>query len=334
MRRDYRPKIARSMTSRLDIHYHFTPPEFIRQVRARANFDAARFSPADAAARTTSVMLDELERHQIDAAIASPPPPGAWFGNVVIARRLSRMWNEYAARIVHDHPSQFGFFALVTPPDRDGSLRELEYALDTLKADGVALVSNYDGQWLGDPKFDGFMGELDHRNAVVFVHPTALQASGLPLIANADLNPQMLEYPFDTTRTIVSILLAGIPKRYPNIRFIFAHGGGTIPYLAGRLSEIGLDGNPPRNDLYASLRTLYFDTARVANKISLTALVAVAGKNRIVFGSDAPFFSPSDEIKLMSTMKVAGQSLLETAHKNAVTLFSRFSPRDLSSAKR
>jgi predicted TIM-barrel fold metal-dependent hydrolase len=322
------------MSHRLDIHYHFTPPEFVRQVRARANFDAAGFSPADATARTPAAMIDELDRHQIDAAIASPPPPGAWSGNIVIARRLSRMWNEYAARVVHDHRSRFGFFALVTPPDRDGSLLELEYAFETLRADGVALVSNYEGLWLGDPKFDGFMKELDRRRAVVFVHPTNLQTPLLPSITNPGLNPQMLEYPFDTTRTIVSILLAGIPARYPNIRFIFAHGGGTIPFLACRLTEIGDASDPPGQDLYASLRKLYFDTARVANEPSLNALIAVAGKDRIVFGSDTPFCSPSDEIKLMSTIETAGQSLLETAHKNALGLFPRFAPRGANSAER
>jgi predicted TIM-barrel fold metal-dependent hydrolase len=315
------------MTDRLDIHYHFTPPEFIRQVQARANFDASRFSPADAAARTTSMMLDELEQNRIDAAIASPPPPGAWFGNIVIARRLCRVWNEYAARIVHDHRSRFGFFALITPPDRDGSLLELEYAFDTLKADGVALFSNYDGLWLGDSAFDSLMKEIERRHAVVFVHPTALQTPGLPSITNAGLNPQMLEYPFDTTRTIVSILFAGIPSRYPHIRFIFAHGGGTIPFLAGCLAEIGIDGNPQKYDLNASLRTLYFDTARVANDASLNALIAVAGKDQIVFGTDAPFYSSSEGIKLMSTMtmEAGGQSLLETAQKNARPLFPRLS---------
>lgn len=328
----FRAKISYSMTECLDLHFHFTPPEFIRQVQARANFDAARFSPADAAARTPSVMLEELERHQIAAAIASPPPPGAWFGNIVIARRLSRMWNEYAARIAHDHRTRFGFFALVTPPDRDGSLQELDYALGTLKADGVALVSNYDGLWLGDPSFDGFMKELDRRRIVVFVHPTPLQTPGLPSITEAGLNPQMLEYPFDTTRTIVSLLLAGIPNRYPNIRFIFAHGGGTIPYLAGSLAEIDIDGKP--YDLSAGLRSLYFDTARIANHVSLNALMGVVGQNRIVFGSDAPFYSPVDTPKLMSAIDMGGQSLLERANQTALSLFPRFAPSGLNCAKR
>jgi predicted TIM-barrel fold metal-dependent hydrolase len=319
------------MTLRLDIHFHFTPPEFIRQVQARANFQAFQFSPADAAARTPAVMVDELDRNQIDVAIASPPPPGAWSGNIVLARRLSRMWNEYAARIVRDHPSRFGFFALIAPPDSEGTLRELEYTLDTLKADGVALVSNYDGLWLGDPKFDGLMRELNRRRAVVLVHPTALDVPNLPSITKPGLNPQMLEYPFDATRTIFSILLAGIPNRYPDIRFIFTHGGGTVPYLAGRLAEIGADGNPHGHDLLASLRTLYFDTVRSANPVSLNALLAVAGKERILFGSDMPFRLPANDMKVMSTLRVNGESLLDTAFENALTLFPRFRARDANS---
>jgi len=161
------------------------------------------------------------------------------------------------------------------------------------KADGIALLSNYDGRWLGDIEFRPLMSELNRRNAVVFVHPTlAFEGRTVP-----GLRFQILEAPFDTTRTIVSLLVNGVLSSCPDIRFIFAHGGGAIPYLAGRVAALSDgSGDMPRDQIYQQLRRLYFDTALVMNEPALAALRTFSPQSRILLGTDSPFLSAEAEI--------------------------------------
>ena len=139
--------------------------------------------------------------------------------------------NEYAAKLVADYPGRFGNFAMLPLTDAEGSLRELTYALDTLKADGIALMTSYGDKWLGDPLFLPVMEELNRRKALVYTHPTA---------ANCCVNlvptqpPVMIEFGTDTTRTIADIVFSGNARRFPDIRWIFSHAGGTMPFLIER----------------------------------------------------------------------------------------------------
>ena len=177
-------------------------------------------------------------------------------------RRLAREWNEDVAQLGRRYPGRFGMFATLPLPDTEGSLSEIEYAFDTLHADGIGLISSYDGKWLGDVSLSPVLDELNRRKAVVFVHPTA------PLCCrtlSAGAPSFFLEVPTDTARTIASLVFTGTHRRFPDIRFIFSHAGGTITVVAGRITGLAQSASAMKeripNGFEAELARFYFDTA-------------------------------------------------------------------------
>ncbi|HXQ51709.1 MAG TPA: amidohydrolase family protein [Stellaceae bacterium] len=286
-------------THRIDVHHHFLPQRYMAEEHARvAGYTHGNMSADRLLHWTPEQALEVMDQHGIEVAIGSGSTPGVWFGDVAAARRLSRDWNEVAARAAHDHPTRFGFFGMVAPPDIDGALKETEYALDILKADGIGLLSNYDGKSLGDPSFAPLFAELNRRKCVVYVHPTVHPCCA-GLIPG--LIPQGIEFPLDTTRTITSLLVSGTFARNPDISFIFAHGGGTLPFLAHRIAEVTgrVKAFEGRNPLGATheLKKLYCDTASAASGPQLAAMMAFFQHSHILFGSDYPFVQPPEAIE-------------------------------------
>ena len=221
---------------------------------------------------------------------------GLWFGDVAQARRDARDLNEWAAaKMVAPYKNRFGLFAALPLPDVEGSLKEIEYAFDTLKADGISLITSYDGKWLGDPSFDPVFEELNRRNAVVFTHPLEPACCRNPL---PGLGPQTLEYPTDTTRAIVNLLVSNAATRYPNVRFIFSHAGGTLVSIAQRIlgNEVTAEaaGKPvEKNSRLYHVRRFHYDTAGSANPVQLQSLKLLVPASQIVFGTDTPLASLS-----------------------------------------
>ena len=169
-----------------------------------------------------------------------------------------------------DHPTRFGSFALLPLPDVDGALEELTYALDILHLDGVGLFSSVNDRYLGDPLFDPLFDELNRRQAVVFIHPTHCEA---PEHTGLQAPPFAVEYVFDTTRAIVNLIYTGTLKRCPDIRFIVAHGGGTVPFLAERIAMMeGHRGAKKVTDVIPTLRALYYETASTTSAFALRSL--------------------------------------------------------------
>jgi 6-methylsalicylate decarboxylase len=305
---------------RIDVHHHFLPPGYIQTVEARLLTTHGRLHAAQMTNWSPAADVERMDAAGIALAIGSISIPGVWFGEAEPARLMAREWNEYAANVVIDYPGRFGFFAVIAPPDIDGSLREIEYALDVLKADGIALLSNYDGRWLGDAAFKPVISELHRRRAVVFVHPTlAFEGRTLP-----GIRAQILEAPFDTTRTIVSLLINGVLSSYNDIRFIFAHGGGVMPYLAGRVAALsdGAD-EVSQRIVRDQFRRLYFDTALVMNEPAMAALRAFTSDSRILFGTDAPFVSPEAETETWRRVGLDAETRDSIERRNAAAILRR-----------
>jgi 6-methylsalicylate decarboxylase len=310
------------MMQRIDIHQHFLPPFYLAALAENGIRVGAELPFLEWDVQST---LELMGRHEIATAIVSISEPGVYFGDALSARQLARRCNEYAADLMREYPTRFGAFAILPLPDVDSALQELEYALDTLRLDGVVLLSNSDGRYPGDPLFNELFGELQRRKAVVFIHPT------VPAInrhLQLDLPPFLVEFVFDTTRAIVNLLYSGTLDRCPDIRFIAAHAGGTVPYLAHRIAmgQIMLPGAPQGTITY--LKQLYYDVALSTSPYVLHSLQELVDASRLLFGSDYPF-APEMATDFVIRGLKRHYEFDETARAmierdNALALFPRF----------
>ncbi|MFJ8108223.1 amidohydrolase family protein [Streptomyces sp. NPDC096132] len=276
---------------RIDVHQHVIPPDRARAITARA---AAVAWPAPAWDQASALAM--MDRRSITTGVLSYAAPLAGPDDPAGAREVARGVNEFTAELVKNRPDRFGHFAALPLPDVDGALAEAAHALDELQADGVMVLSNIHGRYLGDPAFEPLWAELDARSAVVLVHPTAPSGAPLP-----EIPPPLADFPYDTTRTALHLTMRGVPRRYPRMRMILPHAGGFLPYaatrfaLAARLPDGAAPGAPSGTpeELLADLRRFYFDTALSAGPSTLPSLLAFAEPEHILYGSDFPML-PED----------------------------------------
>jgi predicted TIM-barrel fold metal-dependent hydrolase len=258
---------------RIDVHHHVVPPRYADDSLPIKLPDAER-------------QLQSMDHWHIQTAITSLTPRVV-LKNLKRLRTVARDCNEFQARRVADHPARFGAFALLPLPDVDSALEEIAYALDILRLDGVGLFSSVNDCYLGDQKFDPVFDELNRRKAVVFIHPTHCEA---PEHTRLHAPPFVVEYVFDTTRAIVNLIFTGTLKRCPNIRFIVAHGGGTVPFLAQRIAMMeGHRAAKGLTDVLPTLRSLYYEIASTTSGFALRSLQELADPAHVLWGSDLPF---------------------------------------------
>jgi predicted TIM-barrel fold metal-dependent hydrolase len=315
--------VAGEAPHRIDVHYHILPGRYAADPRVREHMRGQFVDPATLA-WTPQQAVEDMDKNGIARGIGSIVVPGVWFGDAAHGRKLARDWNDEAAGIASGHKGRFGFFAPVPLPDIDGSLAEIAYALDVLKADGIGLMTSYDDRWLGDPHFAPVWEELDRRKAVVFVHPTVpvCCAGILPAVPSF-----IVEVPTDTTRAIASLLLTGTAARFPGIRFIFSHGGGTVTVLAARISGLArmrrdLAENLP-GGAEPALAKLFYDTAIAANPVTMAALRALVPASQILFGSDYPFAPIAASAMGLRGLNLPPADLLAIERGNAEALLRR-----------
>ena len=326
------PQTSRIRPGKINIHHHLTAPAYVKFLTDNMVRDFPNKSAAEG--------VEDLDKGGIAMAFTSIIGPGIWFGNINDTRRLARECNDWAAKLIAGYPGRFGMFASLPLPDIDGSLKEIEYAYETLKADGIYLFTNfgqtplYGDKYLGDPLLAPIYQELNRRRAIVYTHPkdNFCCREVIPGVGNPTI-----EYGTDTTRAIVSLTTSGTAARYPEVRFIFSHGGGTAPYLIGRLAgnqapylrEGGVlaPGAPagrsnaatPRGPL-AELQKFYYDTASVENQVALSGLRKLVPLSQIFFGTAFPFGAGAQEhIHALEASGVFNERELQAVYRDNPT---------------
>ncbi|MEV7135959.1 amidohydrolase family protein [Arthrobacter sp. NPDC093128] len=271
-----------SRIDRIDVHQHIVPPLWAQALADRNMTSGGWETPAWGGSHAIAMM----DRQGIATGILSVTSPGTVLGGGKEGAGLARAVNEFAAELQRMHPDRIGSFASLPLPDVDAAIAEAIYSLDVLHADGVVVMSNVGGKYLGDPDYEPLWAELDRRGATVFVHPaqppmTLLEGTPAP----------MADYVFDTTRTALNMVLNGVMGRYTNMKVILSHGGGFLPFAAYRFSGLKtmLDPSASPESVMVDLKRFYFDTALAASPSALPSLLAFAEPGHVLYGSDWPF---------------------------------------------
>ena len=270
---------------RIDVHHHIVPPTWYAAVQA------AKMGNPPLTNWSVEKSLEDMDQAGVATSITSPTTPQVGFLPPADAARIARESNEWARKLASDHPGRFGVFAMLPMPHVDECLKEIEYAFDTLKVDGIGMMTSYGNTWLGYPQYQPVFDELNRRKATVYTHPTGPQCC-VNLVQG--IGEGTVEFAADTTRSIVNLIFSGASQRYKDVNFIFSHGGGVLSAVAERL-QIQMVTTPPykgkvtREMVDHELRRFYYDTAQVSNAVTIQAVVKLVGLSQIVFGTDFPY---------------------------------------------
>jgi 6-methylsalicylate decarboxylase len=311
---------AQAKPHRIDVHHHVTPPSWLAALRKAKLENPLRDN------WSVQKSLDDMDKAGIATAMASPTTPQLNFlaDDKETSARIARESNEYTRQLMADHPGRFGLFAMLPLPHIDASLAEISYAFDTLKADGVGIMTNYGDKWLGYPQFAPIWEVLNRRKATVYTHPTTANCCGHLVQGIAE---SAIEWGTDTTRTIVSLIFSGTSQRYKDINWIFSHGGGALTGLAERFL-VQMVSTPPYKSTFTremvdgELRRFYYDTAQVANGVTIGALAKLVPISQIVYGTDFPYRTGIDHVKGLAA-NFSGADLMAIDRDNALRILPR-----------
>ena len=280
----------RTKAHRIDVHHHLAYPGYLEEAGGRRAGSIFKWSP--------EMSLEDMDRSGIELSVLSLIQPSAVTTDVEKGRRIARTSNEYGAKLAREHKSRFASFATLPLLDTEGSLKEIAHALDTLKAEGIGLMTSYGDKYLGDASFAPVWEELNRRKAVVYTHPLSPECCRN---IKTDVPPALVEYATDTTRTIASLVFSGTASRYPDIRWIFSHSGGTMPFLLSRFARQEIDMKEkaakamPKGMMH-ELKKFHYDTAQGNHSGALAALMKIVAPSQVLFGTDFPFRDGAEEI--------------------------------------
>jgi predicted TIM-barrel fold metal-dependent hydrolase len=306
---------------RIDVHHHFYPP-WLQEAWRNAN---VRNAPVVQRWKQEAG-LEQMDRGGVATAILSLPTGlNLPHLNTEEAQRLTREVNDYALKLSSDHPGRYGLFAFMPMPNVDATLKEIEYALDTMKADGIGLNTSYGNKWLGDPAFTPVMEELNRRKAIVYVHPLAPDCCNTLM---SYVPASFTEYPQDTNRTVMSLLFSGTFTKTRDVRWIFSHAGAAVPLLAGRvnsLSKIQLRNTAEKlpDGIDFELKRLNFETANAAYVPNMAALLKFVPSSQVMFGSDYPYVSVTENVGDLLKAGMSAADLKAIEYETAMRLIPR-----------
>jgi predicted TIM-barrel fold metal-dependent hydrolase len=278
----------------VDVHAHFTPP----------TFRAAGIAQGPMAGWSVEKQYEEMDKAGVRRALLSVTTPGVTVAGDA-GLKLAREANDYGARIASDSKGRLGLFVYIHRPlDTEAALNDIAYGLDTLKANGVCLFTSYDGKYLGDAVYDPLFSELNRRKAIVFVHPTSAACCARVLQTVPDT---VIEFGTDTTRAITNYVYRGAARRFADVKLIFSHSGGTMPFLIERYDFLDKSGQGKAgvpDGFRAEIAKFYFDIAQAANPVATQALRSVVPTRQIVFGTDYPYRTPIEHVQALEAAKV------------------------------
>jgi len=318
---------AQTTKTLIDTHHHFYPPSYLAQQR---EWEGARKIPLYPGVFdwTPARDIEMMDKNGIRTAVVSlASTPGLWFdAGAENAAKTARVCQDFAAEMQRDHLGRYGVFAPLSMMDMDVTLKEIEYVFDTLKADGVNLQTNYGDKWLGDLTYKPVLEELNRRKAVVYVHPLVAACCGR---LSVGAFPAVIEVPHDTTRTVTSLLLNGSFAHYREIKWLFSHAGGTIPFLAGRIDAFYGQGPKAKeiapDGIFSELARLHYDTANATSVPAMAALLKLAPVSQVTYGTDYPYF-PLDQNKNLDKLGLSIADVKAIESGNAARLIPRLQP--------
>ncbi len=301
----------------IDVHHHPSPPADMLRLFAGRGIVAGPMLDW-----SLQRSFDDMGSRKVTKSMLSIPLPNDWFRDGDDSKDLIRTCNDFMALLVRENPEKFGLLIGLPLPDIEASLAEIARGYDKLKADGVCLLTNTGDKWLGDPAFAPILRELDRRKAVMLVHPVAPLCC-LNLIEN--IPDRVVEFAADTARTIAQMIFSGSNAAYPDLKIIWSHGGGVMPYLVERYLRVAEYPDVKRripNGFLDAAGAYYYDTAQICNRASMAALTQIIPAERIVFGTDFPFFSSAESIDgLKNTNFLNGEQARLIFYENAARLF-------------
>ncbi|MFB4303761.1 amidohydrolase family protein [Actinomadura sp. NTSP31] len=302
----------------IDFHAHFTTPHYIEAAKAGGHVQPDGMPEAYWPRWTAEEHLALMDEAGIAKAMLSLSSPGTHFGDDRAARSLAREVNEFCAQEVREHPDRFGQFATLPLPDVDGALAEIAYCFDELGADGVALLSNHAGIRLADERFTPLLAELDRRAAIVLLHPTT--CPGHEELSSGRPHP-MIEFLFETARTVIDLILSGAAAKFPRIRLIVPHLGGVLPLLTERVEAFRTIGGEAADRVTVAdiLGRFYYDLAGMPSKQQIAALTSIARPERLLYGSDYAWTQHELALRLLASL----DSVLADGHPDWRSLTTR-----------
>lgn len=304
---------------RIDVHHHFISPAWKKQL---AKWNAVHPIQGHETHQSYDAVKDIAAMDKDGTAISflSVTTPGMWFGDIDETRRVVREQNDYGAQLVRDYKGRFGHFATVPLPDVEAALREIAYAYDTLKVDGISLITSYNDKWLGDKTFAPMWDELNRRKAVVYIHATAPGCCYYGNFVESVPGPIPLEFNSDLARAIASVISSGIAARTPDVTYIWSHGGGSI--WAQRYINANDLANPtdPKSKMF-HLRRFYYDTAAANDSLHLGILKLAIPVSQILFGTDYPWGSAAATAAGLQRSGLNAAELRAIGRENALKIF-------------
>jgi 6-methylsalicylate decarboxylase len=304
---------------RIDVHHHPTPAYELMRGRTIGAPGIKNW--------TAALSLEDMDKNGIATAVLSLPHRAAvWRGDSAKARATARQWNEFMTRQAQEHRGRFGVFAAVPILDIDGSLAEADYALGTLKADGITLMTNAGDKWLGDPYYFPLFEELDRRKAVVYTHPISVDCMQDAMMPSVD--DSMIEFCTDTSRAIARLLFSGAAHRFKDINFIFSHGGGTMPFILERFTRHVLGNSEAAaqvpDGVTTYLKRFYYDTAQASHLHAMSSITKLVATTQLLFGTDFPFRNAEDHVKGLTACGFSDAELFAIDCGNARRLMPRW----------